>query len=408
MVRKQDQDQHDDKAALSPQLLPTPLLPYYSFVTTVSFEDTSHTTGCLLGNSLPTKESAVQDFMERTGRAARALAQEPFHRFRRGDVEKAIVSEVTELQLRQDLTWALCFSNAECIQTLYISIADIDRYMTLMPRLKVLSEVNFQLDRNTTMELQPEHEYTPEERTLSARLEEERTRRLEEMILFVKEHQRHHPKSIKTARCLSDRAKRDSCPDEYCFRLLQSLPPLNQPRCLDRNNWAQFTANVADTDLSCVKSIQYEMSGREVRFLSHLLEQRPFLQRCRSLEKLSVASFGEDMFKWAVQERKDFDERTAATSFHPDTFKSTRNLCSLDLRLEFHDTYSFIPHLKQFDQTSANNSGESADKHDDDDDDDDDNDNSFSTPSPQRRQPIWTWDWDLPNLTYLCLTSELA
>ncbi|KAF9537644.1 hypothetical protein EC957_007838 [Mortierella hygrophila] len=552
--QKRDQDQHDDKAALSPPLLPTPFLPYYSFVTTVSFEDTSHSTGGLLSNGLLAKEPAVQNFMERTGRAARALAQEPFRRFRWGNVEKTVVSDVTELQLRQDLTWALCFSNAECIQTLYISIADIGRYMTLMPRLKVLSEVNFQLDRDTTMQLQPEHEYTLEERTLLARLEEDRRRQLEEMISFVKEHQRHHPKSIRTARCLNDRAPQDSCPDEYYCRLLQSLPPLNQPRCLNHNNWAQFAANVADTDLCCVKSIQYQIYGREIRFLSHLLEQRPFLQRCRSLEKISIASFGEDMFKWAVQERKDFDESkeaapsrrsliplreyqiqfpnpsfgrqvddvayafqdtletmiisgfcphdfnidqswpefllgtgdsneadvdslpswpelprlnvlcvyttwiylrvhrhllkmlprlstltlddkrsrynladvvhwepaelpdlthlsltgTAAISFHPDTFKSTRNLYSLDLRMEYHDAYSFIPHPEQFDQTPANSSGESADEHGDDDDDDDDNDNSFSIPSPQRRRPVWTWDWDLPKLTHLCLTSEFA
>ncbi|KAK3824165.1 MAG: hypothetical protein JOS17DRAFT_270126 [Linnemannia elongata] len=563
--QKQDQDQRDDNAVLWPQLPPTPFLPYYSYVSTVSFEDTAHATRSLLSNGLLAKESTIQDFMKRTGRADKALAEEPCRRAFPsplwGLTEKSIVSNVAELQLRQDLTWALCFSNAECIQTLYISIADIGRYMTLVPRLKVLSDVNFQLDRNITMPSVPEHEWTLEERTLLARLEEDRKRQFEEMIMFVTEHQRHHPRSIRTARCLNDRASQDSCPDEYYLRLLQSLPPLNQPRILNRNNWAQFATNVADTDLSCVKSIQH-IEDSKVRFLSHLLEQRPFLQRCRSLEKLYITSLGEDIFKWAVQERKDFDESkeaapsqrslvplreyrirfpnpssgrqindvayafqdtletmsidgfcphdfnvdqnwpefllgcgdsneadvdsfpswpelpcltslyvnstwiylrvhrqllqrlprlsfltlddklswynlaevvpwepaelpdlkhlslvgTAAISFHPDTFKSTRNLIRLDLRMEYHDAYSFIPHPALFDQLdveAAHNSGELVNDHNDDDDDDNgtnnnSNDNSFLTTSPQKRRPVWTWEWDLPKLTHLYLTSEFA
>ncbi|KAF9286522.1 hypothetical protein BGZ88_009033 [Linnemannia elongata] len=564
--QKKDQDQHNNKAALSPQLPPTPLLPYYSFVTSVSFVDIAHATKSLLSNGLLTKESAVQDFMERTGRARKALAQEPLHRFRWDYAEKIIISEVAELQLLQDLTWALCFSNAECIQTLFISISDIGRYITLVPRLKVLSEVNFQLDQNITMLVRPGHEWTLEEGALLASLEEARTRQLEEMILFVKEHQHYHPKSIKVARCLNDRAYLDSCPDEYYFRLLQLLPPLNQPRRLDCNNWAQFAANIADTDLSCVKSIQYEKCGEKDRFSNHILEQRDFLQRCRSLENLSVASFGEDMFKWAVQERRNFDGSkeaapsqrsliplreyrirfsspsygrqvddvayafqdtlkimsvsgfcphdfnvhqnwpefllgcgdsdqadvdnfpswpelprlmslyvdstwiylrvhrqllkrlprlsflalddkrsqynladvvhwepaelpdlihlslagTPAISFHPDTLKSTRNLDYLDMRMEYHDAYPYIPHPAQFDQAdmeAANNSIESVDDHDHNVDSsnnetknniNNNNDNSFSTPSPQRQRPVWTWDWDLPKLTKLRLTSEFA
>jgi hypothetical protein len=562
-VESTETSEQDSNRTVLPQLLvpPTPFLPYYSFITKVTFESTSHAAGILLNNGLLSKKPTVQDYMKRTGRADQACAQEPFRRFMWRDPEGAIVSRACEMQLRQDLTWALCCSNAERIQILEISIADVGRYLALVPRLKVLSEVNFQLDRNLTMQVRHDHQWTPEEEKVLAMLKEDRTRQLEEMILFVQEHQRHHPKSIRTARCLNDRAFNDPCPDEYHFRLIQSLPSLHQPQYLDRNNWAQFAAKVAETDLSCVKYIHPEVKDNLVRFSSQIMEQGPFLQRCRSLENISSPSFKEDMFKWAVQERKDFDcsidkatsqrplvplrnydirfpvpsfgrqvddvtyafsdtlesmsisgfapddfnvdqnwpefllgcgdidnnnnhsndadvdrvpswpylprlivlyvsttwiylrvhrrlltllprltfltlddkrsrynladvvhwepaelpelkhlslTGTAAISFHPDTFKSTQNLVRLDLRMEFHDAYSFIPHPVQFDETDdeiVNEGGEFVDNHDE---NDGENNSSFSTPSPQRRRPAWTWDWELPKLAHLSLTSEFA
>lgn len=292
------------------------LLPYSSFVTRVAFEETGNTTGCMFVNGFTWKKPAVQDFLKRTGRTDRYLVEEPFRRHMRWEgADEIIVAEAAELQLRQDLTWALCWTNAERIQTLCISISDISRYLVLVPRFKVLSKVTFQLDRPLTMKLPEGQQLSQEEEKALARLKENRTKYLEEMMLFVQEHTRHHPKVIRIARCINDRVSQDPCPDEYHFRLLQSLPPLHQPHTLDSTNWVQFAANVTGIDLSCVKTIKTEVANGEVRFLSHILKQGPFLHRCRSLDRVAIASFGEDMFNWAVQERKDFDGSQEPVAF---------------------------------------------------------------------------------------------
>ncbi|KAF9094541.1 hypothetical protein BGX29_009468 [Mortierella sp. GBA35] len=92
------------------------------------------------------------------------------------------------------------------------------------------------------------------------------------------------------------------------FKVLSNLlPPLFKPQYLDYRNWAQFVANIAATDVSFVKMVCLKISGVGVQFQDRLQEQDPFLHRCRALERVDFVSFGEDIFKWAVKERKDFE-----------------------------------------------------------------------------------------------------
>ncbi|KAF9902130.1 hypothetical protein EC991_005243 [Linnemannia zychae] len=296
-----------------PRLLLQPLqptlLPYYSYMTTVAFENFNHASAYLHDRKFFVRQPAVLEYLDKTGRADRWLAEEPYRSISwesPEDIDVAIISEATQAELRRDLTWAICLMNAERIRTLSISLSDIGRFLTLVPRFKVLSKVTFQLDRSLTFHLQTEQRLALEEDKLLRRLQEERKQYLEGMIMFVQEHQCHHAGVLRTALYCNDRAYLDPCPEEYHFRLLQLLPPLYQPQSLDRSNWEHFAVNVANTDLSRVKQIIVRPMTVENQFWDIVLNQS-FLHRCRSLEKIDMQSLGEDVFKWAVKARKEYD-----------------------------------------------------------------------------------------------------
>ncbi|KAK3824174.1 MAG: hypothetical protein JOS17DRAFT_752141 [Linnemannia elongata] len=292
--------------AATKQLLPPTLLPYSSYLTNISFEEFNSELGRLqftLGDLLTQPD--FQDYLRRTGRADRYRAGEPWEHYICGSQEESrFFARSAEREIRRDLAWALCYSNAERIQTLHLPISDIDRYLTLVPRLKVLGSVVFQIDKITST---PNHweGVTSEEKECGIRLKEDRARHLEEMLSFVQEHQRRHRNVIQTARCANDRVFEDRCPEEYSTRLLQSLPPLVKPRVLDYRNWDQFVAHLPDTDLTFVKEICTGYAFDRVTM------QEPFLPRCRSLESIYATSSNDGLFRWAVQERKDFGDAAA-------------------------------------------------------------------------------------------------
>ncbi|KAK3824166.1 MAG: hypothetical protein JOS17DRAFT_752129 [Linnemannia elongata] len=296
-----------------PPLPPKTLLPYFSYMTRITFEESSlHSVRQPFTLVTPLLHHLeFQAFLHRTGRADRYRVQAPILRFVVGPGDEyRFFAQSAEREIRRDLAWALCDSNAERIQTLHLPISDISRYLTLVPRLKVLASVVFQIDKNLALPCYWEGATREEEESL-ARLKEDRVKHLEEMVWFVQELQRHHPNVIQTVRCANDRVYEDHCPIEYQVRLFQSLPPLVSPRTLNLDNWIQFSARVSETDVSLVKNIA--LIGAPVRTydLDRLMQQEAILQRCRSLEQIALPTSREDIFKWAVQERKDFEDATA-------------------------------------------------------------------------------------------------
>lgn len=239
------------------------------------------------------------------------MAQEPFLRFVLGiGAEPNFYALCAEQEIRRDLAWALCCSNAERIQTLHIPMSDTSRYLSLIPRLKVLADVVFQIDRNIIPPLHLDRASSDVSERWT-RLKEDRTRHMEEMVLFVQEHQRHHHKVIQTARCLNDRVQEDSCPFEYKVRLFQSLPPLPKPKHLDNSNWVQFAAHISETDVSFIKNISLMNVPTMAFDFDRIMRQEPFLHRCRSLEQFSLTTSSENIFKLAVEERRTFDAAIA-------------------------------------------------------------------------------------------------
>ncbi|KAF9148697.1 hypothetical protein BG015_009551, partial [Linnemannia schmuckeri] len=316
---RQDEDDDDNNAATpSTKLLlpPKTLLSYSSYMTRITFEEFSH-----LSDRQPFTlitpllcHSNFQAFLQRSGRVDQYRAKEPFLRFlwAKSD-EYKFFAHCAEREIRLDLAWAFCCSNAERIKTLHVPISDIGRYLTLIPRLKVLANVTFQVDKNLNVPIYWDQGTSKEKESL-ARLKEDRARHLEDMVLFVQEHQRYHRNVIQTAQCANDRVYQDYCPIEYQVRLFQFLPPLVKPQTLDIRNWIQFSARVAETDVSLVKIIALKGAPLLTYDLDRLMKQEVFLRRCRHLEQIALTTSSEDIFEWAVQERKDFDDATAATA----------------------------------------------------------------------------------------------
>ncbi|KAG9069513.1 hypothetical protein KI688_010416 [Linnemannia hyalina] len=361
----------------------------------------------------------------------------------------------------------MCCSNAERIQILYLPISDIGRYLTLVPRLRVLACVAFQIDKNLIGPSYWNHGMGEVEKECWTRLKEGRVRHLE-MISFVQEHQRHHRNVIQTARCANVRVYEDQCPEDYTIRLLQSLPPLVKPQFLDCRNWDQFVAHLPDRDLSFVREIRTRKAfDRNIKLVT-------FLRRRRSLESIHATSSVEGIFKWAVQERKDFNDAAAVHNCGAAVAASEQRslvplrdydvMCSgahagrqaSDVIYAFNKTLENIK-VKFCGITTTYGSQRFPDfvlgrKIDDDDDDDghrrsgaprnlvrlelhlyafqngapaapvatggqgeaDDNSSMLngipdSFTKPTQQGPVaWTWDWDIPKLINLFLVAEFA
>ncbi|OAQ32624.1 hypothetical protein K457DRAFT_16188 [Linnemannia elongata AG-77] len=215
-------------------------------------------------------------------------------------------------ELRRDLMWALC-SDMERLRYIEIPVSDIDRYLPLVDKFKALSKVRFELDRR----LFPTHidleELTPEQFTVLNHQREARKRHLDQMVLFVQGLRHHHGNVLQAATCSGEYPLLcEKCPDEYQEHLTRLLPPLPDPKALDIYNWGHFATKVKETNLSAVKTIRPPQGQPGALSLPRLFEQSPFLHRCRSLENISLTSITDDVFQWAVDERRQHDAEIAA------------------------------------------------------------------------------------------------
>ncbi|KAF9922114.1 hypothetical protein FBU30_007803 [Linnemannia zychae] len=111
------------------------------------------------------------------------------------------------------------------------------------------------------------------------------------------------------ARCVSLGDFGNECPESFLARLIECLPPLKHPKFLDKSNWLQFVTYFQDTDLSRVNTITIPSST--MTSLPNFTIQDPFLQRCRSLQSLDIASWDENLFQWAVEEQRIYTDTIA-------------------------------------------------------------------------------------------------
>ncbi|KAG0204796.1 hypothetical protein BGX33_008278 [Mortierella sp. NVP41] len=88
--------------------------------------------------------------------------------------------------------------------------------------------------------------------------------------------------------------------------ILRLLPPLSKATALTDDNWRHFVVHHLMTDLQHVESVNIKHNTSD-RWLDTVRKHPSFLQRCRTLKQLSMASLGPGSFNWAVQEKLDME-----------------------------------------------------------------------------------------------------
>ena len=289
----------------------TTSIPYYSFLTHIDFEAHSFFEGGIFHIPSFPSQSAILDYLENNGHAERYTARDVTGRLRHYEQSRTICEGVAR-DLRRDLTWALCVNGAESIRRLVIPISDISHYLAIVGRLKVLSNVTFLLDSDLVPFLYFGQQFAEGDQEVLELQQREREGHMEETILFVQKHCQRFLNTLVQGRYVKDVFTMEECPKEAHDRLFQSLSPLYKPRFIDNSNWAQVLARVQDIDLSAVKFISTLLIRPKEPVFKRVYEQvGPFLHRCRTLEDVQIRSPGEDAFRWAVDERKQFERDIA-------------------------------------------------------------------------------------------------
>ncbi|KAF9922113.1 hypothetical protein FBU30_007802 [Linnemannia zychae] len=284
------------------------IAPYFAFVTNLSFETHVEKIGSIFNNQIIIRRLGL-DRMTNEEIKSLYLAEEVFWSYSQRRYKRTLFGAGCAIsqKLRRELVFAFVNVGAEQLQSLDIPISDISAYLPLISRLKSLVNVRFLLDRELQNKARPY--LKPEEELILRKQDDKRIQDLETMILFVQEHRRIHPNVLNMARCESVATFQEYCPEEFFSRLIQSLPPLRQPKFLDKSNWLQFITYFQDTDLSRVNTITIPSST--MTSLPNFTIQDPFLQRCRSLQSLDIASWDENLFQWAVEEQRIYTDTIA-------------------------------------------------------------------------------------------------
>ncbi|KAF9922650.1 hypothetical protein FBU30_007237 [Linnemannia zychae] len=286
----------------------TTFIPYYSFVTNLSFETHAGENGSIFNNPVIIERLGLHSMTDEEIKS-QYLTEEVFWSYsgRRCRLTLLGAGCAISQKLRRDLIFAFVSAGAEQLLNIDIPISDISSYLPLISRLKSLVNVRFLLDKELHNKMRPL--LNPEEELILSKQDDKRVQDLEAMISFVQEHRRVHPNVLNMARCESVATFEEHCPEEYFIRLIQFLPPLRQPKFLDKSNWLQFVAYFQDTDLSHVNTITLPSSI--VTSLRNISMQTPFLQRCRSLQSLDIVAWDENLFQWAVEEQRTYTDAIA-------------------------------------------------------------------------------------------------
>ncbi|KAG0205790.1 hypothetical protein BGX33_007749 [Mortierella sp. NVP41] len=216
------------------------------------------------------------------------------------------------MALRQDielqLTWALCVP--ESIQTLTIGLSDCQRYLDRVEQFKALSTLEFVFDEQYEFFDFATQELTVEGWTRRRELLERLKTRMETMVEFVKEHTHAHRCVLQLATFDQSYIRHEmnrATIEDYQMRMLQYLPPLHNPTFLDAENLCQFALRADDTNVEFVEQID---TGGAVGYTNEILDTlSPFLRRCRALKSIDIQLLDDDLFRWAVQEKREFDRQ---------------------------------------------------------------------------------------------------
>ncbi|KAF9360967.1 hypothetical protein BGX34_007381 [Mortierella sp. NVP85] len=219
-----------------------------------------------------------------------------------------------QIDIYRQLIWTLCQGNRDSIEELSIPLRDIERYIDHADQFKSLSKVIFTVQKIAEPLYDLPYFSQEEFDRSSYELEDRRDRLFLAMVQFVKQHNSVHQNLLRQVFVpdsydLPETSRYST--DSVWSEILSLLPPLHNPRVINRDNLCRLAARLSDTNLSHVESIILNHLGwatNEEKTLTELGNiQPPFLSRCRALKHLEMRTLGPDMFQWAVLEKKQQD-----------------------------------------------------------------------------------------------------
>ncbi|KAK5821582.1 hypothetical protein F5H01DRAFT_337456 [Linnemannia elongata] len=221
-----------------------------------------------------------------------------------------------------EILWSLAHPILEQLQSFSIPMHHFDRYQGVVNRFQNLGLVHFMtsdvfepiFDEDLDTDSEPDSE--PDARNGKRRaMMQRRDELVQEMRRFVQDHVQLFNGRLKSVRCLEDDVWRN-VNEEYTNRvqmdLYRFLPPLCNLTRLTHDNWLQFSAHAQLIDLTHVQEFDSDFLPKAWEDI--VCNKQSILQRCRALERLQLQTVRAGAFKWAVQEKKDIEQRTGRSA----------------------------------------------------------------------------------------------
>lgn len=223
--------------------------------------------------------------------------------------------------INRELTWSLCNTILEQLQGIVIPLTDIDRYLSLVPRLSSLQSVTFFLDGTAGWFEGEYDDLSNEQQEMVRQRKTKRMHDLDAAVEFVKTHTATFRGTLRTASIPQLHPSFEenddvewfrnnpwACPNTYRSQMMSYLPGLISPTSLTNKNWLQFTAKSEQTDVSHVSTI--DMDGFTGPWYHLLKSKSPFLHQCRDLKFYRMVSLGPDSFKSASDKERQGNNDT--------------------------------------------------------------------------------------------------
>ncbi|KAG0196072.1 hypothetical protein BGX33_002110, partial [Mortierella sp. NVP41] len=226
----------------------------------------------------------------------------------------------------REASWALASPILEQLQSLSIPFSQIGRYAAEVGRLRSLKRVVFILDEVAVdLELIPGRE-TEESHQKSAV-------HFRPMMQFVEEHTRLFKDLLRSVTTTNStlwtgfRVHSSGYSERIQLEINRLLPSLWRPISLGQDDLLRFLANPEATDLSRV--VEIDATGLYDGGRDAFLENRQALRRCRALKRLKTWSLGEGSFKWAVDEKRMFEQYDQTIPFRSSDLGNEQDALSI-------------------------------------------------------------------------------
>ncbi|KAF9147346.1 hypothetical protein BG015_011035 [Linnemannia schmuckeri] len=270
--------------------------------------------------------------------------------------------------LYQEAMWALGNPILEQLQSMYIPVCDIHRYLDVISRLGKLETVEFVMWDPFDYPTSTGATSLP---NITEAVEDYKRQLLRTMVDFVKEHARLFPGCLKTTTFHNDgfwRKIPSHRKQEIQFEIFEMLPPLPGIKVLKEIDLVQCLAHTLSVNLERVEKIAPEQTP--LLWLERPEEAQHLLKRCQSLQSLESIDLPAGCFKWAVEKRRrminpsgdttitinntnsKIKPPTQATSILADDLPPLSNVSLWDRTSTFTDdlndiAFAFSPTLKQ-------------------------------------------------------------